>query len=181
MPGVRVVRRALAGGEVPTLPVPGRLYDTWRPLYNRSTSHVGLVTSLAQVSEGVMTWQPGRHLILVFLAPSSVTGLGCWIQALSISGGSNFTLSGLNFTNSQQKHIGIYGIVGVQVHGINIAAPGDSPNTDGIYIRSCQHVTVSNSTIGTGNGLELERTGWRCINGFRFPGLSWCSPPACRR
>ncbi|RZR98638.1 hypothetical protein BHM03_00028018 [Ensete ventricosum] len=62
MPGVRVVRRALAGGEVPTLPVPGRLYDTWRPSYNRSTSHVGLATSAAQVSEGVMTWQPGRHL-----------------------------------------------------------------------------------------------------------------------
>ncbi|CAL9084879.1 unnamed protein product [Musa textilis] len=72
-------------------------------------------------------------------------------NALSISGGSNFTLSGLNFTNSQQKHIGIYGIVGVQVHGISITAPGDSPNTDGIYIRSCQHVTVSNSTIGTGD------------------------------
>ncbi|RRT55566.1 hypothetical protein B296_00048354 [Ensete ventricosum] len=48
MPGVRVVRRALAGGEVPTLPVPGRLYDTWRPSYNRSTSHVGLATSTAQ-------------------------------------------------------------------------------------------------------------------------------------
>ncbi|THU72511.1 hypothetical protein C4D60_Mb04t12910 [Musa balbisiana] len=72
-------------------------------------------------------------------------------NALSISGGSNFTLSGLDFTNSQQKHIGMYGIVGVQVHGINITAPGDSPNTDGIYIRSCQHVTVSNSTIGTGD------------------------------
>ncbi|RRT31604.1 hypothetical protein B296_00051633 [Ensete ventricosum] len=62
MPGVRVVRRALAGGEVSTLPVPGRLYDTWRPSYNRSTSHVRLATSTAQVSEGVMTWQPGRHL-----------------------------------------------------------------------------------------------------------------------
>ncbi|RWW74313.1 hypothetical protein BHE74_00017747 [Ensete ventricosum] len=58
MPGVREVRRALAGGEMPTLPVPGRLYDTWRSSYNRSTSHVELVTSAAQVSEGVMTWQP---------------------------------------------------------------------------------------------------------------------------
>ncbi|RWV78420.1 hypothetical protein GW17_00060619 [Ensete ventricosum] len=62
MPGVRVVRRVLAGGEMPTLPVPGRLYDTWRPSYNRSTSHVGLATSAVQVSEGVMTRQPGRHL-----------------------------------------------------------------------------------------------------------------------
>lgn len=97
--------------------------------------------------------------LLLCVAPSFVTDLGCWIQALSISGGSNFTLSGLDFTNSQQKHIGMYGIVGVQVHGINITAPGDSPNTDGIYIRSCQHVTVSNSTIGTGNDHELERTG----------------------
>ncbi|RRT32297.1 hypothetical protein B296_00056010 [Ensete ventricosum] len=53
MPGVRMVRRALAGGEVSTLSVPGRLYDTWRPSYNRSTSHVGLATSAAQVSEGI--------------------------------------------------------------------------------------------------------------------------------
>ncbi|RRT40645.1 hypothetical protein B296_00055209 [Ensete ventricosum] len=62
MPGIREARRALAGGEMPTLPVPGRLYDTWSSSYNRSTSHVELVTSAAQVSEGVMTWQPGRHL-----------------------------------------------------------------------------------------------------------------------
>ncbi|RWV85153.1 hypothetical protein GW17_00053076, partial [Ensete ventricosum] len=58
----QLARRALAGGEMPTLPVPGRLYDTWRSSYNRSTSHVELVTLAAQVSEGVMTWQPGRHL-----------------------------------------------------------------------------------------------------------------------
>ncbi|RZS14043.1 hypothetical protein BHM03_00045697 [Ensete ventricosum] len=52
MPGVRVVRRALAGGERPTLPSPGRLYDSWRSSYNRSISHVELATSVAQVSEG---------------------------------------------------------------------------------------------------------------------------------
>ncbi|RZS21446.1 hypothetical protein BHM03_00054092 [Ensete ventricosum] len=53
MPGVRVVRRALAGGERPTLPSPGRLYDSLRSSYNRSISHVELATSAAQVSEGV--------------------------------------------------------------------------------------------------------------------------------
>ncbi|RWW37064.1 hypothetical protein BHE74_00057893 [Ensete ventricosum] len=53
MPGVREARRALVGGEMPTLPVPGRLYDTWRSSYNRSTDHVELATSAAQVSEGV--------------------------------------------------------------------------------------------------------------------------------
>ncbi|RRT63593.1 hypothetical protein B296_00031934 [Ensete ventricosum] len=30
MPAILVVRRALAGGGVPTLPVPGRLYGDWR-------------------------------------------------------------------------------------------------------------------------------------------------------
>ncbi|RWW10505.1 hypothetical protein GW17_00025949 [Ensete ventricosum] len=48
MPGVRVVRRALAGGERPTLPLSGRLYDSWRSSYNRSISHVELATSTAQ-------------------------------------------------------------------------------------------------------------------------------------
>ncbi|RZS04982.1 hypothetical protein BHM03_00035401 [Ensete ventricosum] len=48
MPGVRVVRRALVGGERPTLPLPGRLYDSWRSSYNRSISHVELATSTAQ-------------------------------------------------------------------------------------------------------------------------------------
>ncbi|RWW29698.1 hypothetical protein GW17_00005768 [Ensete ventricosum] len=45
---------------VPTLPVPDRLYDTWRPSYDRSSNYVGLATSAAQLSEGVMTWQSGR-------------------------------------------------------------------------------------------------------------------------
>ncbi|RWW26089.1 hypothetical protein GW17_00009550 [Ensete ventricosum] len=40
---------------VPTLPVPGRLYDNWGPPYNRSTSYVGLATSTGQLSEGMMT------------------------------------------------------------------------------------------------------------------------------
>ncbi|RRT38518.1 hypothetical protein B296_00034554 [Ensete ventricosum] len=30
VPAILMVRRALAGGGVPTLPVPGRLYDDWR-------------------------------------------------------------------------------------------------------------------------------------------------------
>ncbi|RZS03233.1 hypothetical protein BHM03_00033386 [Ensete ventricosum] len=47
---------------VPTLPVPGRLYDNWGPPYNRSTSYVGLATSTGQLSEDVMTWHPGWHL-----------------------------------------------------------------------------------------------------------------------
>ncbi|RWV79001.1 hypothetical protein GW17_00059933 [Ensete ventricosum] len=49
MPGVRVVRGALAGGERLTLPVPGRLYDSWHSSYNRSISHVELATSAAQI------------------------------------------------------------------------------------------------------------------------------------
>ncbi|RWW04285.1 hypothetical protein GW17_00032498 [Ensete ventricosum] len=36
---------------VPTLPVPGRLYDNWRPPYDRSATCVGLATSTGQLSE----------------------------------------------------------------------------------------------------------------------------------
>ncbi|RWW82338.1 hypothetical protein BHE74_00009202 [Ensete ventricosum] len=36
---------------VPTLPVPGRLYDNWRPPYDRSATCVGLATSAGQLSE----------------------------------------------------------------------------------------------------------------------------------
>ncbi|RWV91233.1 hypothetical protein GW17_00046493 [Ensete ventricosum] len=62
MPAVLVVRRAPAGGGLPTLPVSGRLYDNWGPPYNRSASYTGLATSAGRMSEGIATWQPGRHL-----------------------------------------------------------------------------------------------------------------------
>ncbi|RWW16043.1 hypothetical protein GW17_00020093 [Ensete ventricosum] len=83
MPGVRVVRRALAGGEVPTLPVPGRLYDTWRPSYNRSTSHVGLATSLAQAFKQTWSAVCGDLSTPTFLVPAGMTFL---LSKVSFSG-----------------------------------------------------------------------------------------------
>ncbi|RWW35561.1 hypothetical protein BHE74_00059498 [Ensete ventricosum] len=52
---------------MPTLPVPGRLYDTWRSSYNRSTSHVELVASHSSSSSTsslphLSTWNLGGRI-----------------------------------------------------------------------------------------------------------------------
>ena len=47
-------------------------------------------------------------------------------------------------------HISINGCKDVDVGNLQIIAPGDSPNTDGIDIGRSSHVNIHNSNIQTG-------------------------------
>lgn len=44
----------------------------------------------------------------------------------------------------------VHGCVGVDIRNLEIIAPGESPNTDGISIFESQHVEVTDCNIGTG-------------------------------
>ncbi|CAL9102267.1 unnamed protein product [Musa textilis] len=60
-------------------------------------------------------------------------------------------VKGITIKNSPEKHMAFFKCVGVNINWVKITAPGDSPNTDGMYFSGCQNVAVSGSIIGTGD------------------------------
>ncbi|XP_039126309.1 polygalacturonase-like [Dioscorea cayenensis subsp. rotundata] len=70
---------------------------------------------------------------------------------LTVMHSNNVTINGVNLINSEMFHMSIYGSSNVTVQAVNITAPGDSPNTDGIHIHMSSAVTVTNSVISTGD------------------------------
>ncbi|CAN6561272.1 unnamed protein product [Malus baccata var. baccata] len=81
-------------------------------------------------------------------------------KALQFQNCQNLKLSGLTFLNSPQAHIGINSCDNADVSHLNIHAPEDSPNTDGIDISFSSHVTIRDSSIGTGD--DCISIGNRC-------------------
>jgi len=56
----------------------------------------------------------------------------------------------LNIENAQQMHVSFQDSENVKVSGLNVVAPEDSPNTDGIHVTNTQNIQISDSVIGTG-------------------------------
>ncbi|KAJ0972227.1 hypothetical protein J5N97_020186 [Dioscorea zingiberensis] len=85
--------------------------------------------------------------------------------------------------NSELYHIVINGCEGVQVQGVKISAPGNSPNTDGIHVQMSTDVTitaphqdymiVSRPPYGTTN-LWIERV--TCGPGHGIRIKTWGKP-----
>uniref|UniRef100_A0A0E0JEP4 Pectate lyase superfamily protein domain-containing protein n=1 Tax=Oryza punctata TaxID=4537 RepID=A0A0E0JEP4_ORYPU len=64
---------------------------------------------------------------------------------------NNLSVRNIHLTNSADKHMTVYRCSQVHVHNISIAAPGDSPNTDGITMAISDHVYISNCSIQSGD------------------------------
>ncbi|GFZ04571.1 pectin lyase-like superfamily protein [Actinidia rufa] len=64
---------------------------------------------------------------------------------------NNSLLQGINIVNSKGFHMKICESYNFTAQGLNITAPWDSPNTDGIHISRSDLVTISNTTIRTGD------------------------------
>ncbi|XP_043700276.1 probable polygalacturonase At3g15720 [Telopea speciosissima] len=73
-------------------------------------------------------------------------------------------LSGLKHLNSPRNHISINGCNGVTISYVNIIAPENSPNTDGIDIASSTQVLIHDSYIGTGDDCVAINGGTSFIN-----------------
>nr|CAD1832194.1 unnamed protein product [Ananas comosus var. bracteatus] len=71
--------------------------------------------------------------------------------SLTISDSRNVKINGLTSMNSELFHVVILGCTGVSVRGIDIVAPGNSPNTDGIHVQKSTGVTIVQATIKTGD------------------------------
>nr|KAJ0201236.1 hypothetical protein LSAT_V11C600317340 [Lactuca sativa] len=63
----------------------------------------------------------------------------------------NIVISNMKSLNSQMFHIIIYACNNTKLEGVNISAPGLSPNTDGIHLMNSKDVTILNSKISTGD------------------------------
>ncbi|KAG6468045.1 hypothetical protein ZIOFF_072611 [Zingiber officinale] len=72
-------------------------------------------------------------------------------NSLELLSCTNVQISGLKLINSPMMHIVVGQSANVDIRGITISSPGDSPNTDGIHIQQSQHVMVTDSVIGTGD------------------------------
>lgn len=75
----------------------------------------------------------------------------CDIQALRFSDSNNIRIIGIMSINSQMFHIAINRCQNVQMQGVKIIAPDESPNTDGIHVQLSRNVAIVNSSIRTGD------------------------------
>ncbi|XP_042481114.1 probable polygalacturonase At3g15720 [Macadamia integrifolia] len=73
-------------------------------------------------------------------------------------------LSGLKHMNSPKNHISINNCTEVIISLLNITAPQNSPNTDGIDISASTHVLIRDSCIGTGDDCVAINSGSSFIN-----------------
>lgn len=72
------------------------------------------------------------------------------MQALYFDKCNGLQLSKLRHLNSPRNHIGLNDCDGVQISDLQILAPADSPNTDGIDIASSCNIEIMDSVMQTG-------------------------------
>ncbi|KAL0286989.1 UNVERIFIED_CONTAM: Polygalacturonase [Sesamum angustifolium] len=70
--------------------------------------------------------------------------------ALRFYGSTDVTVTGITIQNSPQTHLKFDDCIGVQVFGISISSPGDSPNTDGIHLQNSQDVVIHTTSLACG-------------------------------
>ncbi|XP_010527121.1 PREDICTED: probable polygalacturonase At3g15720 [Tarenaya hassleriana] len=90
---------------------------------------------------------------------------GCdWPTSLHFQSCNNLNISGMTSANSPRNHISISGCEQVTISDVNLLAPEDSPNTDGIDISASSYINIVNSYIGTGDDCIAINTGCANIN-----------------
>ncbi|XP_031500612.1 probable polygalacturonase At1g80170 [Nymphaea colorata] len=71
--------------------------------------------------------------------------------AFTIDSSSAVWVRSLNLKDSQQIHFTVSRSQVVRVSELNVQAPHNSPNTDGIHISDSTNIVIQNSKIGTGD------------------------------
>ncbi|KAG2728282.1 hypothetical protein I3843_01G194000 [Carya illinoinensis] len=81
------------------------------------------------------------------------SGKNCPVGARSITfnWADNVVISGLTSINSQLSHLVINSCNNVVVRNVKLIAPDQSPNTDGIHVQTSTGVTITGSTMQTGD------------------------------
>ncbi|GAY63115.1 hypothetical protein CUMW_223060 [Citrus unshiu] len=124
--------------------------DVWKGLNRRRWLYFNRVNHLTVQGGGTIngmgqewwsrsckinTTNPCRH------APTAITFHKC----------KNLKVQNLRVVNSQQMHIAFTNCLRVVISNLEVIAPAESPNTDGIHISASRGVEVKNSIVGTGD------------------------------
>eukprot|EP00253_Pinus_taeda_P011171 PITA_11171 len=72
-------------------------------------------------------------------------------EAMTISRCSNVLIKNLQFVNSQRMHLVVVDSSAIQLNGLQIQAPEQSPNTDGIHLQRVKNAQINNCVIQTGD------------------------------
>lgn len=81
------------------------------------------------------------------------------MQSLVLDKSKNVLISGLTSLNSELIHMSIQNSERITLRNLKISAPSSSPNTDGIHIQSSTGITITKSTIGTGDDCISMKAG----------------------
>jgi len=73
----------------------------------------------------------------------------------------NVLIGGLHIQNSPSWNIHPVRCENINIDGVTITAPADSPNTDGIDPDSCKNVRISNCFISVGDDCIIIKSGYR--------------------
>ncbi|CAF1923892.1 BnaC05g03780D [Brassica napus] len=73
------------------------------------------------------------------------------VRSITFNGAKDVVISGVKSMNSQMSHMTLKGCTNVAVRNIKLVAPGNSPNTDGFGVQSSTGITLTGSTIQTGD------------------------------
>ncbi|XP_057504773.1 probable polygalacturonase At3g15720 [Actinidia eriantha] len=84
--------------------------------------------------------------------------------ALLYDGCNNLQIKGVTHINSPKTHMRISDCAGLTISNINIIAPQNSPNTDGIDIARTSNAQIRDSNIGTGDDCIALNGGSSNIN-----------------
>nr|GEW28749.1 polygalacturonase At1g48100 [Tanacetum cinerariifolium] len=112
---------------------------------------------------GLLWWIEFTKLNGITIRGSGVVdgqGSGWWSEsgskptAIRFYGSTDVTVTGITIQNSQQTHLKFDNCQSVQVFGITVSSPGDSPNTDGIHLQNSQDVTIHSSKLACGINIE---------------------------
>ncbi|KAI3430144.1 uncharacterized protein J3R85_008158 [Psidium guajava] len=72
-------------------------------------------------------------------------------RSITFNWANDIVLSGLTSINSRATHIVINSCNNVAVRNVKAIAPDQSPNTDGIHVQSSRGVTITGSTLQSGD------------------------------
>eukprot|EP00253_Pinus_taeda_P006814 PITA_06814 len=85
-------------------------------------------------------------------------------EAMTISRCSNVLIKNLQFVNSQRMHLVVVDSSDIQLNGLQIQAPEQSPNTDGIHLQRVKNAQINNCVIQTGDDCISISSGSSTIN-----------------